>query len=112
MGLSILIKQASSEGIHRIETTSSKGSLFTKSYPDWREGTSNLFDEWSLQQLGVKEPVSEDEGEVPVHLRKAKSIEFALNSRGHFILPPLNTLKRTQAKQRMVRAYIGAVYSM
>jgi hypothetical protein len=84
--------------------------LFTESYPDWKEGTFNSFQEWSEKQLGLKDGDSDDEGEVPVHLRKAKLIEFEQNEDGDFILPPLSQLKTVREKQRVVRGYIGAVY--
>jgi hypothetical protein len=68
--------------------------------------------DWSLKQFGLKEPDSDDNGEVAVHLQKAKDLKFEINKRGHFILPPLDNFKTVRQKQRVVRGYIGAVYSM
>ena len=97
---------------HSIESKGCLGNSFTNSYPDWREGTYDNFKEWSLKELGVKKDSGDDDDEaVPPHLQKAKHIEFARNDIGDFILPPLNNLKKVRDKQRVVRAYIGAVYS-
>ena len=55
---------------------------------------------------------SDDEGEVPVHLQKAKNLQFEKNTRGDFVLPPLSNYRTVREKQRVVRGYIGAVYSV
>jgi hypothetical protein len=88
------------------------GNSFTNSYPDWREGTYENFKEWSVKQLGLKEPDSDDDGPVPLHHQKAKDIQFEKNDFGDFILPPFKDLKNVRQKQRVVRGYIGAVYSL
>jgi hypothetical protein len=102
----------SAEENYSIEGTPSAGTAFTNSYADWREGTYELFKEWSLKQHGLKEPDSDDDTDVPVHLQKAKDIPFERNTIGDFILPPLSNFRTVRQKQRVVRAYIGAVYSM
>ena len=70
------------------------------------------FQEWASKQLRVKEPDSGDEAEVPVHLQKAKNLQFEKNDHGDFILPPLSNYRTVCEKQRVVHGYIGAVYSM
>ena len=60
----------------------------------------------------MEEVDSEDNGDVPVDFQRAKDIEFKKNERGEFILPPISTYDTVRQKQRVVRAYIGAVYSM
>ena len=94
-----------------VETTPSNGTAFTSSYPDWREGTYENFKEWSMKRLGVKEPDSDDDAEVPVQMQKAKNIEFETNDLGDFVLPPLRDIRTVRGKQRVVRGYIGALYS-
>jgi hypothetical protein len=89
-----------------------QGNHFTTSYPDWRAGTYDHFKEWSLKQFGQKEPDSDDDEEVPVHLQKAKHLQFEKNHRGDFILPPMTNYRTVREKQRVVRGYLGAVYSM
>jgi hypothetical protein len=64
-----------------------------------------------MKQFGITEPDSDDNAEVPVHLQKAKDIRFETNVRGHLILPPLENFRTCRQKQRVVRAYIGAIYS-
>jgi hypothetical protein len=53
---------------------------------------------------------SDDEGEVPVHMQKAKDIQFEVNKKGFFILPPRANFKTIRERQRVIRGYIGAVY--
>lgn len=69
------------------------------------------FKKWSMKQMGIGEADSDDDDmEVPVHLQKAKHIEFETNDIGDFILPPMGNYKMVRQKQRVVRAYVGAVY--
>jgi hypothetical protein len=59
----------------------------------------------------VKDLVSEDEAELPVDLQKAKHIAFEKNKKGYFILPPKTDFKKNKQRQRVIRGYVGAVYS-
>ena len=54
---------------------------------------------------------SDDEAEVPANMQKAKDIEFKRNEKGVLRLPPNSDFKTIRAKQRVVRGYVGAVYS-
>jgi hypothetical protein len=93
-----------------MESSALIGNTFTNSCPDWKEGTYDNFKDWALKQFGVTEPDSDEDAEVPVQLQKAKDIKFSKNIRGEFILPPISNYKTIRQKQRVVRAYIGAVY--
>jgi hypothetical protein len=86
-------------------------SSFTQSCPDWKEGTYENFKGWALKHFGENEVDSDEEADVPVHFKKAKNIEFRKNSKGHFILPGMGNYRTTRQRQRVVRGYIGAVYS-
>jgi hypothetical protein len=63
-----------------------------------------------VKQFGIGEVESDDEAEVPADMMKAKDLTFETNVRGHFILPPLESLVNIKQRQRVVRGYIGAVY--
>ena len=54
---------------------------------------------------------SDEDVEVPVNMQKAKDISFEINKHGHFILPPMSNFRYARDRQRVVRGYIGAVYS-
>jgi hypothetical protein len=86
-------------------------SSFTQSCPDWREGTYDNFKGWALKHFDTAEMDSDEEAEVPVHFKKAKNIEFEKNSKGIPILPDMADYRTTRQRQRVVRGYIGAVYS-
>ena len=64
-----------------------------------------------MKQFGLEELDSDDEAEVPVRMKKAKNIEFERDRSGELILPPMSDLKTIREKQRVIRGYIGAVYS-
>jgi hypothetical protein len=64
-----------------------------------------------VKQFGLEELDSDDEAEVPVRMKKAKNIEFERDRSGELILPPMSDLKTIREKQRVIRGYIGAVYS-
>ena len=85
---------------------------FTASNPDWKEGTYENFKKWSLKQFALDEKDSEDEAEVPVMYMKAKDITFEKNKRGEFVLPPIHEYRTAKQRQRVIRGYIGAVYSI
>jgi hypothetical protein len=68
-----------------------------------------MFKEWAAKQFG--DPGSEDEAEVPVHFKKAKDISFERNGSDELILPPMSEYRNVRQKQRVIRAYAGAVYS-
>jgi len=87
-------------------------NAFTNSYPDWRDGTYENFKEWAVRQFGAKELDSDDEAEVPVHMQKAKDITFERNRKGVYVLPPMTDYKTTRQRQRVIRGFVGAVYSM
>jgi hypothetical protein len=86
------------------------GNAFTISCNDWKEGTYENFKDWALKQFDINPPDSDDEGEVPVQMMKAKDIKFEQKETGELILPPLSNYKTVRQKQRVVRGYIGAVY--
>ena len=44
-------------------------------------------------------------------MQKAKDISFETNKRGHFVLPSMSDFWYARDRQRVVRGYIGAVYS-
>jgi hypothetical protein len=52
---------------------------------------------------------TDDEAEVPIRKQKAKSLTFEKNESGEFILPEKAGVVKD--RQRMIRGYIGAVYS-
>lgn len=64
-----------------------------------------------MKQFGLDELDSDDEAEVPVLMQKAKNIEFERDESGELILPPISEFKTIREKQRVIRGYIGAVYS-
>jgi hypothetical protein len=64
-----------------------------------------------MKQFGEKDLDSDDEADIPVHMQKAKDMVFEKNDGGDFILPPKTDFKKIKEKQRVVRGYIGAVYS-
>jgi hypothetical protein len=97
--------------ISSIESSPIAGNPFTRSCDEWREGTYEKFQEWSVRQFGVKELEDDDVLEAPVLIQKAKDISFEKNKRGIFILPPMTDFHTVRAKQRVIRGYIGAVYS-
>lgn len=95
-----------------MESAPQVGNSFTHACPEWREGTYELFKGWAAKQFA--DPQSEDEaeeGEVSVEFKKAKDILFKRNESGRLILPPMTDYKKIRQKQRVVRAYAGAVYS-
>jgi hypothetical protein len=96
--------------IPSVESSPANGNLFTNSFPDWRDGTYEMFKDWAGKQFGTKELDSDDEAEIPVHRQKAKDIQFEVNKRGFFILPPRSNFKTIRERQRVIRGYIGAVY--
>lgn len=94
-----------------MESAPEVGNPFTHARPDWKEGTYEVFKDWAAKQFG--DPRSEDEAEeeVPVEYQKAKNITFKRNETGGLILPPMSDYRKIRQKQRVVRAYAGAVYS-
>lgn len=64
-----------------------------------------------MKQFGLEELDSDDETEVPVLMQKAKNIEFERDESGELVLPPMSDFKTIREKQRVIRGYIGAVYS-
>jgi len=63
-----------------------------------------------VKQFGNEDVESDEDGEVPADMQKAKDIVFEKNDKGHFILPPMDNYNTTKQRQRVVRGYIGAVY--
>jgi len=90
---------------------SNVGNSFTNTHKDWSEGTYDNFKDWTLKQFGVEDLDSDDLAELPIHMQKAKDIEFDKNKSGQFILPPITDCKIIRDKQRVIRGYLGAVYS-
>ena len=64
-----------------------------------------------LGQFGLKDLDLDEDAEVPVNMQKVKDISFETNKCGHFVLPPMSDFRYARDKQRVVRGYIGAVYS-
>lgn len=93
-----------------METPPLVGKSFTNAHQDWKEGMYENFKEWSVKQFGHQPLESEDEAELPIQFQKAKDISFEKNRRGHFVLPPLRNYRTIKQKQRVIRAYVGAVY--
>jgi hypothetical protein len=98
--------------IFSVESSPNVGMGFTKACPDWKEGTFENFKEWSWKQFEEEELDSDENAEVPAHMQKAKDIEFKKDESGEFILPPRSEFKTNRARQRVVRAYLGALYSL
>jgi hypothetical protein len=94
---------------HSVESAPEVGNTFTHACPDWKEGTYELFKDWAAKQFG--EAPSEDEEEVPVHHKRAKDISFKRNENDDLILPPMTDYRKIRQRQRVIRAYAGAVYS-
>lgn len=99
-----------SHKIPSVESSPIVGNAFTNSCNDWRDGTYENFKDWSVKQFGAKDAES-DEEEVPLHFQKAKDILFEKNRHGYFMLPGTEKIKTIRQKQRVIRSYIGAVYS-
>jgi hypothetical protein len=93
-----------------METTPVVGNAFTTSCNNWKEGTYENFKDWALKQFDVRNSDSDDDGEIPVQMMKAKDIRFEQKETGEFILPPMSNYRTVKQKQRVVRGYIGAVY--
>ena len=94
-----------------VESSPNIGNSFTKSCSDWKDGTFENFNDWALKQFRFQKLGAEDEAEVPVDEQKAKDLKFDKNDNDDFILPPKTDLKNIRQKQRVIRGYIGAVYS-
>ena len=94
-----------------MESTPVVGNSFTNTHRDWKEGMYENFKEWLVKQFGHQNLESGDEVEVPVQFQKAKDICFEKNRCGELILPPLQNFKTIKQKQRVVRGYVGAIYS-
>jgi hypothetical protein len=94
-----------------VESSPIVGNSFTNSYKEWRDGTYENFKEWAIKQFGFEDLDSDDEAEVPVDAQKAKDIPFTMNKKGHIVVPNKSQYKRIRERQRVVRGYIGAVYS-
>ena len=97
--------------IFSVESSPNVGMAFTNEYAEWRDGTYENFKDWSLKQFDAEKLDSDDEVEVPAHMQKAKNIEFKKDGNGEVILPPKTDFKTNRAKQRVVRGYLGALYS-
>ena len=89
-----------------METPLLVGNSFTNAHKDWKEGMYENFKEWSVKQFGHQPLESGDEAELPIEFQKAKE----KNHRGHFVLPPLKIYRTIKQKQRVIHAYVGAVY--
>lgn len=100
-----------SNSILSVESSPNVGNTFTNACKDWREGTYDNFKDWVVKQFGFEDLESDDEGEVPVDEQKAKDLKFERNENGDFILPEKYHFKNIKQKQRIIRGYIGAVYS-
>jgi hypothetical protein len=105
------VLQISSHIISSVESSSNVGNTFTNACKDWRDGTYENFKDWAVRQFGHKDLESEDDAEVPVTMQKAKDIAFERNNRGDLVLPPMENYKTAKEKQRLIRGYLGAVYS-
>ena len=103
------IQSQASYPTQSVESAPEVGSAFSHAYPDWKEGTYEMFKDWAAKQFG--DTTSDDEAEVPVQYQKAKDIVFKRNKRGDLILPPMSEYRKVRQQQRIIRAYAGAVYS-
>ena len=63
-----------------------------------------------MKKLTNKED-SDDEGDIPVRFQKAKDISFRRKKNGTLLLDPMSEFKTVKDRQRVIRGYIGAVYS-
>ena len=81
------------------------------SQKDWKDGTYESFTDWALKQFGHKGKDSDDDVEAPFHMKKAKDIVFETNRRGILMLPLMSEYRKVRDKQRVIRGYVGAVYS-
>lgn len=105
------LKKTSSHLIFSVESSPKSGKAFTQTQKDWRDGTYDNFKDWAVKQFGIEDADSDDEVQIPVHMQKAKHIEFARNEDGYLILPLKADFKTNKQKQRVIRGYVGAVYS-
>ena len=106
-----LLTTKASNSIFSVESSPNVGNAFTNSCKEWREGTFELFKDWAVKQFGFEELDSEDEMDLPVDAQKAKNLIFEKNENGDFIIPDKSNFKLIRQKQRVVRGYIGTVYS-
>jgi hypothetical protein len=101
----------SSDIFFSLESSPNVGSSFTTAHKDWNEGMYENFKAWSVKQFGLQDLESGDEADVPVNFMKAKDISFEKNRHGAFILPPFQNYSKVKERQRVIRGYVGAVYS-
>lgn len=94
-----------------VETSPDVGNAFTQSRSDWRDGTYENFKDWAMKKLGSKED-SDDDAEVPVRFQKAKDISFDRKKNGTLLLQPMSDFRTVKDRQRVIRGYIGAIYSL
>jgi hypothetical protein len=87
------------------------GNSFTNSQRDWKDGTYENFKDWAVRHFEVKGKESDDDVEVPARMMKAKDIVFRKNANGVYIVPHWSDYPLTKDRQRVVRGYIGQVYS-
>lgn len=107
-----VLQKRDSNKISSVESSPNVGNAFTNACKDWREGTFENFKDWAVKQFGFEKLNSEDEAELPVDSQKAKDLLFKKNEDGVFLVPKKSDLnKRLKMRQRVVRGYIGAVYS-
>ena len=78
---------------------------------DWSEGTYEKFKEWAVSHFGLKEGESDDEADVPANFMKAKNIKFRKDRHGVYVLPHISDYRKAKERQRVVRGYLGTVYS-
>jgi hypothetical protein len=83
------------------------GNSFTNACKDWNEGMYDSFEQWAVRQFGHKDLETDDEVDLPVHMRKAKTITFKINKRGGFVLPPIVDYNTIRQRQRVVRGTLG-----
>ena len=93
-----------------METPLLVGNSFTNAHKDWKEGMYENFKEWSVKQFGHQPLESGDEVELPIEFQKAKDISFEKYHHEHFVLPSLQIYRTIKQKQRVICAYVGAVY--
>jgi hypothetical protein len=109
--VNISLRKHASDAVSSVETSPVAGNSFTNSCDNWQDGTFDNFKDWAVRKFGLKDPVTEDEAEIPVENQKAKDIVFERNDLGELILPPLANFKNVKQKQRVIRGFIGAAYS-
>ena len=94
-----------------METPLLVGNSFTNAHKDWKEGMYENFKEWSVKQFSHQPLESGDEAELPIEYFKRLKISLLKRTiMGILFCPPLQIYRTIKQKQRVIHAYVGAVY--